>query len=610
MSPADDPVLIDLHTLVPDPPAHLLGWAGLEGRLRRRRRQRLGTAVAMLLIAAAVAATGPMWWPLPAARRTLTGLPAGPTPCAGQPPGCGQGAGTPSRLARGRWLALPAGPLSPRSDYGQAWTGTQLVIWGGDYAGSGSSRNPQALADGARFYPATNSWRVMAPAPLSARADPATVWTGARVLFWGGQRLVPSGSEFFADGAAYDPAANTWQQLAPAPLSARAQPYAVWTGSRMIVFGGSTSPNQSQAVDGASYDPATNSWVKLPTFPARSKGNLVGTVAVWTGRRLLVWATYERRRDTPNGFSIFGEQVAAAWTPGASGWQILPTPPPDQFTYGATAVWTGSTVLLAHGGFCLPDMSCPAVIEGKVTSYDPASNTWTNSPLTAVAATAGPSVWTGQSLVLINADAKAGGALALTPGDGVAIGPHLAGWSVLPPSPVANLAGASAVWTGAELLVWDGFSGSGPPAAEALRPAGAPTRQASTSTEPACTPNEYSISYQGPEHAGAQLFVNAIFRLRKGSGCRITGQLAMSLTVGGHLLPSVGNNPLVQAAGVNLDLAHPVRVLSLGWGNWCGPTTGPFTLVISFDGHSHALPATNAPPACLNSAQPSRLSPG
>jgi hypothetical protein len=63
------------------------------------------------------------------------------------------------------------------------WTGHELLIWGGESA-TGYPRGP-VLGDGARYNPATDTWRPMssdgAPSP---RVVPAVVWTGSELLMW------------------------------------------------------------------------------------------------------------------------------------------------------------------------------------------------------------------------------------------------------------------------------------------------------------------------------------------------------------------------------------------------------------------------------------------
>jgi hypothetical protein len=78
------------------------------------------------------------------------------------------------------------------------------------------------------------------------------------MLVWGGQ----GGGGFLADGAAYDPLADTWSPItatnAPTARSAHA---AVWTGQEMLVFGGESA--SGTLADGAAYDPVAGKWRAL-----------------------------------------------------------------------------------------------------------------------------------------------------------------------------------------------------------------------------------------------------------------------------------------------------------------------------------------------------------
>jgi hypothetical protein len=104
-----------------------------------------------------------------------------------------------------------------------------MIIWGG-YNGS-------TLNDGAVYDPVGNSWTRMAGngAP-SPRGLLAAIWTGTAMLVWGGT----DGPHFFNDGGLYDPISNTWlptTTTGSAP-AARGDFSSVWTGSTMIVWGG------------------------------------------------------------------------------------------------------------------------------------------------------------------------------------------------------------------------------------------------------------------------------------------------------------------------------------------------------------------------------------
>lgn len=119
---------------------------------------------------------------------------------------------------------------------------------------------------------ATGQWRPMAAAPLSPRIGAANEWTGRELLVWGGRPCADETVESLADGAAYDPAADSWRPMASSPLSARSA-QAVWSGREMLVWDGAVDASGAQVfADGAAYDPgptAGDRWLHRP-WPAAS----------------------------------------------------------------------------------------------------------------------------------------------------------------------------------------------------------------------------------------------------------------------------------------------------------------------------------------------------
>ena len=83
---------------------------------------------------------------------------------------------------------------------------------------------------------------------------------------------------------AYDPVANTWTTTTTTGAPSGRAGTAVWTGSRMIVWGGF---NGSYLNDGGQYDPMANTWTATTTAGAPSARR--GHSAVWTGTRMIVW---------------------------------------------------------------------------------------------------------------------------------------------------------------------------------------------------------------------------------------------------------------------------------------------------------------------------------
>jgi N-acetylneuraminic acid mutarotase len=99
------------------------------------------------------------------------------------------------------------------------------------------------LNDGGQYDPAADAWSAAtATGAPSVRVAHTAVWTGSTMIVWGGYAWGGPSSPF-NDGGRYDPAADAWSAMtmAGAP-SARAGHTAVWTGSRMIVWGGRQGP--------------------------------------------------------------------------------------------------------------------------------------------------------------------------------------------------------------------------------------------------------------------------------------------------------------------------------------------------------------------------------
>ena len=111
-------------------------------------------------------------------------------------------------------------------------TGNSMVVWGGvtyDYSG-GSHR----LNSGGRYDPAIDSWTQITTAVApTARFGHTAVWTGSQLVVWGGD-FYP----YDSSGGKYDPVADNWVPTSTinAP-SMRADHTAVWTGSLMVIWG-------------------------------------------------------------------------------------------------------------------------------------------------------------------------------------------------------------------------------------------------------------------------------------------------------------------------------------------------------------------------------------
>jgi len=194
------------------------------------------------------------------------------------------------------WEPVAAeGAPSARSNHVAVWTGSKMVVWGGLSNGSGNG----AVATGGVYDPTTYTWTTTSPvgAP-KARYDATAVWTGTEMVVWGG---LDSHGLALNDGARFDPTKNAWTpislSLAPTPRGGHS---AVWTGSEMIVWGGKSDVGELS--NGARYNPTTNAWTLIMTYASPQTART---------RHCAVW---DKAKSLMNVVGGFGDNVTDAVT--------------------------------------------------------------------------------------------------------------------------------------------------------------------------------------------------------------------------------------------------------------------------------------------------------
>jgi HYR domain-containing protein len=272
---------------------------------------------------------------------------------------------------------------SPRYEFTSVWSGDEMLIWGG------FSNSSTVLGNGSRYNPISDRWTPMnqAGAP-SPRADHTAIWTGSLMIVWGGIGLNPYALP--NTGARYEPRTDTWTPTSTPPSTngafyGRRYHVAVWTGDKMIIWGG----YQEYAGFGATYDPVTDSWARVNRVnEPQSRSNLS---AVWTGKSMIVWGG----RDATYGGYYYSGGVYNPQTDTWSDMTILNAPPGRAWH---TAVWTGTSMVVWGGG----PGSDPFQADDSGGRYDPVQNTWTpTSLLGAPTPRAGHSaVWTGREMIV------------------------------------------------------------------------------------------------------------------------------------------------------------------------------------------------------------------
>lgn len=217
-----------------------------------------------------------------------------------------------------------AGSPEARYHHTSIWTGTEMIVWGGSNGFTGHELNT-----GGRYDPLNDSWIPTSTInPPLGRSDHTAVWTGTEMIVWGGTRR----PFWLNTGGRYNPSADSWLSTsttnAPTP---RIWHTAIWTGSEMIVWGGDSNTNT-----GGKYDPGTDTWQPTTTVGAPMARHQ--HTAVWTGEEMIIWGGWNIQW-TPGG----------RYVPAADSWRLTtminqPTPRAEH-----TAVWTGSEMIVWGG---------------------------------------------------------------------------------------------------------------------------------------------------------------------------------------------------------------------------------------------------------------------
>jgi len=104
-----------------------------------------------------------------------------------------------------------------------------MIAWGG-------LSNNMLVNTGGRYDPVADVWNPTSTANApSARSAHAAVWSGTSMIVWGGSG---GNSLYLGTGGRYNPVSNSWTVTSPDGASPRAIPAAVWTGDSILVWGG------------------------------------------------------------------------------------------------------------------------------------------------------------------------------------------------------------------------------------------------------------------------------------------------------------------------------------------------------------------------------------
>ena len=137
------------------------------------------------------------------------------------------------------WTALPQAPLYATIDSQVVWGGDRLYVYPRTMPGaqsSGPTPWSPSPAIAAMYFPDKDLWKPMpqsSTSPMHRNLAAAVVWTGTTLIVWGGQ------VEGDAPGGSYDPTADSWTPLPAAPIpEGQFSQFCErgWTGKRLFVW--------------------------------------------------------------------------------------------------------------------------------------------------------------------------------------------------------------------------------------------------------------------------------------------------------------------------------------------------------------------------------------
>ncbi|HET8946968.1 MAG TPA: hypothetical protein VFQ07_08290 [Candidatus Polarisedimenticolia bacterium] len=226
------------------------------------------------------------------------------------------------------WSPMSSSGLGTRIFDSTVWTGDRMIVFGG-------SNSHDIWGDGASYYPAFDAWVPLpsanAPAP---RTRHSAVLAGNEMIVWGG---TDQGLNLLSDGRRFDLQTNTWKSLSPSGLAGREFAAATWSGREMLVWGGRV--NLGLTADGARYSPAFNAWT--PMTRAGAPSPRFRHEALQLGDEMTTWGGMDRFSNPLGDGARYCASCADV-----SGFEVATD---LVFTSASTLAWTGTSSIVNYG---------------------------------------------------------------------------------------------------------------------------------------------------------------------------------------------------------------------------------------------------------------------
>ncbi|OGF61375.1 MAG: hypothetical protein A2Y62_05740 [Candidatus Fischerbacteria bacterium RBG_13_37_8] len=271
-----------------------------------------------------------------------------------------------------------------RYEHKAIWTGTEMIVWAG-------IKGNDLTYTGGRYNPATDSWNATSITNVPAgRYLHTAIWIGSEMLVWGGYTQAGAADT----GGKYNPATNSWiaTSITGVP-DARFRHSAVWTGSLMIVWSGQGFDKFGNILyydTGATYNPQNEVWEPISTTDVPHAR--VYNTALWTGDKMLIWGGFYCENAGQNKYYL---NTGALYNPLTDSWSptSLNNVPEGRDLH--SSIWESDEIIIWGG-------KDYGTYLNSGSRFDPLTNTWTeisayNAPAKRMEHTA---VWTGTEMII------------------------------------------------------------------------------------------------------------------------------------------------------------------------------------------------------------------
>ena len=316
-----------------------------------------------------------------------------------------------AQQAPGKWVTNKYAPVpEPSEEYTNVVSNNKLYLIGGNAAVFTPGARAMHPARVQEYDLAADKWTQKKPVPFFADHMSTAAYNGKIYVFGGTGAMRQEDPNATLDTAwEYDPAADTWKQIAKLTQK-RTAGAAAEVGGKIYFIGGTTDvtgpdgKNITAALvvgTNESYDPATNRWESHRAMPTPRNHPAIGVVG---GKIYVIGGRIGA--NNIGGLVASNIDVVEEYSPATDSWRALNRMPTPRSGQGWTT-YNGHIYVAGGEG---RDYHMEAVYR-DVEAFDPATNEWEKLPPM-------PTAWHGVNVAAYNGKLFVIGGHSVFPGGG------------------------------------------------------------------------------------------------------------------------------------------------------------------------------------------------